>query len=278
MSIFDEPKIDCHIHVLDPARFPYAADTSYRPTGQELATADQFFQVLDAYGVAYALLVGTNSGYGTDNRCLLDTLRRGEGRLKGMAVVPNDISVAELRELKTAGVVGTTLNATFYDDEHYLGDQDLIKNLTDLDLFLQIQAKGDQFVRLLPLVEQSPRVIIDHCGLPDPDAGLDQPGFRAVLALGRSGRAIIKLSGYAKFSREPYPYTDAWPYVRALVAAFSLDRCLWASDWPFLRAPERLDYGPLLKLAEELFPDMSERAKLLWHTPKRVFGFQRAGF
>src|SRR3954464_13406961 len=134
MSIFEEPKIDCHIHVLDPARFPYAADTAYRPAGQEVATADQFFQVLDAYGVAHALVVGTNSGYGTDNRCLLDTLSRGEGRLKGMAVVPNDLSVAELRELKTAGVVGITLNATFYGDEHYLGAQDLIKSVTDLDL------------------------------------------------------------------------------------------------------------------------------------------------
>jgi predicted TIM-barrel fold metal-dependent hydrolase len=273
MSVYEEPKIDCHIHALDPARFPYAADTSYRPAGQELATPDQFFQVLDAYGVRYALLVGTNSGYGTDSRCLLDTLRRGEGRLKGMAVVPNDISVAELRAMKAAGVLGITMNATYYGDEYYLGTRDLMKQLKELDMLVQIQAKGDQFVRLLPLVEQGPRVVIDHCGLPDPDAGLEQQGFREVLALGRSGQAVVKLSGYAKFSRQPHPYSDAWPYVRALVDAFTLERCLWASDWPFLRAPVRLDYGPLLKLVETLFPGDSDRAKLLWHTPKRVFGF-----
>jgi len=51
MSIFEERKVDCHIHVLDPARFPYERDTPYRPMGQEQATAEQFFQVLDAYGL-----------------------------------------------------------------------------------------------------------------------------------------------------------------------------------------------------------------------------------
>ncbi len=34
-----EPKIDCHVHVLDPARFPYNPDTHYAPAGQELGTA-----------------------------------------------------------------------------------------------------------------------------------------------------------------------------------------------------------------------------------------------
>jgi hypothetical protein len=37
-DIFEEPKIDCHVHVLDPARFPYRADTHYAPAGQEVGT------------------------------------------------------------------------------------------------------------------------------------------------------------------------------------------------------------------------------------------------
>ena len=36
MSIYDEPKIDCHCHVLDPARFPYGEASAYRPAGQEV--------------------------------------------------------------------------------------------------------------------------------------------------------------------------------------------------------------------------------------------------
>jgi hypothetical protein len=68
MNIYDEPKIDCHNHVIDPARFPYAADTAYRPAGQEIGNAAYFLHVLDAYGVRHALVVGPNSGYGTSTR------------------------------------------------------------------------------------------------------------------------------------------------------------------------------------------------------------------
>ena len=58
-------KIDCHIHAIDPVRFPYAADTPYRPSGQEIAPAAHLVRVLDAFDVGHALIVGTNSGYGT---------------------------------------------------------------------------------------------------------------------------------------------------------------------------------------------------------------------
>ncbi len=61
--------------------------------------------------------------------------------------------------------------------------------------------------------------------------------------------------------------------MRALIDAFTLDACLWASDWPFLRAPERLDIGPLLALAERLVPDAAARRRLFWDTPNRWLGF-----
>ena len=62
-----------------------------------------------------------------------------------------------------------------------------------------------------------------------------------------------------RFSREGYPFADTRPYVRALIEAFTPERCMWGSDWPFLRATERIDYGPLLKLVEALLPDAGER-------------------
>ena len=117
------------------------------------------------------------------------------------------------------------------------------------------------------------RVLIDHAGRPDPSAGLGQAGFRALLALADTGRAAVKLSGFAKFSHQPHPHADAWPYVAALVEAYTADALVWASDWPFLRAPARIDYGPLRALAERLLPDPRARRAVLWETPKRLFGF-----
>ena len=37
MSAFDEPKIDCHAHVFDPARFPYGKDIDYKPPARRSA-------------------------------------------------------------------------------------------------------------------------------------------------------------------------------------------------------------------------------------------------
>ena len=274
MNIYDEPKIDCHNHVLDPVRFPYAADTAYRPGGQEIGSAPYFLHVLDAYGVRHALLVGPNSGYGTDNRCLLDAIVRSGGRFKGIAVVPNDVEVSVLERLKAAGIVGVAFNTTVHSVAYYADSDELLAKLAALGLFVQIQVEHDQLVPLAPMLERSGvRILIDHCGRPTPEAGLDQPGFKALLRLARTRRAFVKLSGYEKFSRELYPYTDVQPYVRALIETFTLDACVWASDWPFLKATKRVDYGPLLKLVENLLPGEHDRRKLLWETPQKLFGF-----
>lgn len=274
MSIFDEPKVDCHNHVFDPARFPYADDVAYRPGGQELATAAQYRQVMDAYGVRHALLVGPNSGYGTDNRCLLDVLAQNQGRFKGIAVVPHDVDSAELLRLKQAGVVGVAFNAALHGVAHYLHTEPLLRKLADLDLIVQVQVERDQLGALSPLLRHGgARVLIDHCGRPDPRGGLQQAGFQTLLAWGRSRQAVVKISGFQKFSDQALPYADALPFVHALIEAFTLQGCVWGSDWPFIKATERLDYGPLLKFIERVLPDASERRQLMWETPLKLFGF-----
>jgi predicted TIM-barrel fold metal-dependent hydrolase len=268
-------KIDCHIHAIDPVRFPYAADTPYRPSGQEIAPAAHLIHVLDAFNVERALIVGTNSGYGSDSRLLLDALKLGDGRFRGVAVVENDVDVTELERLKAAGIVGVAFNAPFHGVGYYRDTAPLIEKLVDLGLFLQIQVEQDQLLDLLPLIENSAvRVVIDHCGRPAVEHGLTQPAFAALLRIGRERDAYVKLSGYYKFSRQPHPYADTWPFIAALAEAFTLDRCVWGSDWPFLRAEQRLDYGPLLAALSQIFPDPDDQERLLWRTPARLLGFE----
>ena len=38
-------------------------------------------------------------------------------------------------------------------------------------------------------------------------------------------------------------------------------------------AQERQDYGPLVQLAGQLFPNASDRSRLFWDTPNRLFKF-----
>ncbi len=277
MNIFDEPKIDCHNHVFDPSRFPYQEGNIYLPSGQEIGTPAQFLNVLDTYGVRHALVVEPNSGYGTDNRCLLDFIARSEGRVKGVAVAPENATRDDLARLKAGGIIGIAFNPALFGVEEYADAAGLLEMIKELGLFAQIQVQGQQLLNLRPMLEASgARLIFDHCGRPDIAAGLEQPGFQALLELGRKGNAYVKLSGYMKFSREAYPYEDTWPYIRALVEAFGVKSCVWGTDWPFLRATERIDYGPLLKLFERLFPDSVVRHQIMWKNPKALFGFDPA--
>ena len=281
------PCIDTHCHIFDPARFPYAPDTAYRPQGQEAGSADTLLHAMDAHGIRHALLVGPNSGYGTDNRCLLDALTRHPDRFKGVAVVRNDAPLSELADLQAAGVVGLAFNVALYGPAHYADIGPLLQRMADVGLFANVQVQQQQLPEVLPLLEASGvGLVFDHCGRPDVSAGLMQPGFQALLALGRArrnknsnvsnngnrlvGQSWVKLSGYAKFSAQPFPWADTHAYAHALLDAFGPERCLWATDWPFLRAPERIDLGPLQSLALQLMPDEAVRQQVLWHTPQRL--------
>jgi predicted TIM-barrel fold metal-dependent hydrolase len=104
--------------------------------------------------------------------------------------------------------------------------------------------------------------------------GVDAPGFAALLSMAREGRTVVKISGFSKFSKAPFPFADTRTHTETLLQAFGPDHCLWASDWPFLRASSRLDYGPLLQLFAAGVPEANWREKILWKTPMRLFGFR----
>ena len=268
------PVIDCHVHVFDPARFPYADDAFYRPAGGEIATAAQLGHVLDAHDIAQALIVAPNSGYGLDNRCLLDAVAGSNGRFKGVALVRNDASRGELQDLQAQGIVGIACNVAHLGVDFYRDLGPLLERLRDLGMWAQMQVQHDELVALRPMLEGSgAKLLFDHCGRPDPARGIDQPGFAALLELAGNGRTAVKLSSLAKLSARPFPHEDAWPFVRALVDAFTPAALVWASDWPFLRAPARIDYGPLRALAERLLPDEAARRAVFSETPRRLFGF-----
>jgi predicted TIM-barrel fold metal-dependent hydrolase len=274
LSLFSQPKIDCHHHVIDPAQYPYPADSTYQPAGPEVGPAAYYQQVMQAYGIRHSVIVQPTSAYGYDNRCLLDTLARNKGRHKGVVVVPNDVTSDTLAQYKAQGVIGVALNAALLGPERFLKIDALMGRLAELDLYAQIQVKDDQLLALLPLLQRTrPRVLIDHSGRPDASAGLQQPAFQALLSLAGNGRTFVKLSGLSQYSRQNYPYADAQPYQLALLQAFTAENCMWGTDWPFLRAHQHMELGTVLTNFGEMFPNASDRQQILWETPKRLFGF-----
>jgi predicted TIM-barrel fold metal-dependent hydrolase len=278
MGIFEEPKIDSHCHILDPEGFPYSADVAYRPSGQETGTANYFKSVMACYGARHALLVGPNSGYNLNNACLLDAIEKSPSVFKGIAVVPNDCDEKTLAQFKEKGIVGVAFNYALNGLAHYANIEPLLARLKKLEMWAQFQVEGDQLASLLHLIESTAvKLMIDHCGRPelkthDHLSPFDSAGFKAMLTLGQKGSAVMKISGYAKFSKEAYPFADVAEVAQLLVKTYGLERCIWASDWPYLKASPRLDYGPMLELMERDFT-FNERQHLFWETPKALFGF-----
>ncbi len=140
--------------------------------------------------------------------------------------------------------------------------------------FVQVYAKGDVWAGAFAALRRSGvKVVVDHFGEPDVARGLGQPGFQAVLALGRESDAVVKLSAAFRASAQPFPHPDVRPFVAAALDAFGLDRCVWGSDWPFISTTQEVDYGRLLAGLVRWLPSADDRERVLWQNPARLFGF-----
>jgi predicted TIM-barrel fold metal-dependent hydrolase len=267
---------DTHVHVFDPARFPFAADSPYQPIAAELGSAHELAILLDAAGVERVVLVNPTSGYGDDNRCMLDALERLGPRARGIARVPLDMSPRRLDALAKRGVVGVRVDFVAkglapLSDPSFVR---LLTRLADRDLVLDVQSEGDQFVPIAKALADVPvRVVVDHMSRPVPEHGVGAPGFRALLGMAGSGRVAVKLSGPMRCSRKAAPYRDLDPFHTALLREFTARRLVWGSDWPFLRTDRRFDYGPMLAWLGRAVPRASDRRAILATTPARWFGF-----
>ncbi|PJX22429.1 hypothetical protein CAP48_16150 [Advenella sp. S44] len=270
--------VDTHAHVYDLEKYPFHESSGFSILPNETGTAKQYGAVLDAHGISHAVLINPLGGYGVDNRNMLDVIAASGGRFKGIAVVPHDISESQLDTMMHAGIIGVRFNLSFPASPAIdgAGGARLLSLAQERGLIVQIHYHEEAHLletkRILQLCKAP--IVIDHCGRPVLDNGVEQKGFQALLELGRSHNAIIKLSAVFRCSKQGWPYYDTDPYVEKLIDAFTVDRCIWGSDWPFLRARARIDYGPELSVLSRWFPAIEDRRKVLWENPARIFGFE----
>ena len=268
--------VDSHAHVFCGERYPYSPDTHYKPDPSQAGTAAKFLAVLDAHGFTHGLLVGAGP-YGADNRCMLDAIADSGGRFKGIALVKPDSSERELATLADQGVVGIRVNLMTNGMRELIepGADMLLARVKEMKWFVQVHCEKDELVEAAPVLRKAGvRIMVDHFGRPDVKRGISHPGFQTLLEFGKAGNAVVKLSGPFRSSITGYPYNDVDPFIAAAIKAFTLDNCVWGSDWPFVRMNERMDYGPGLACLPRWLPDSKDRQKVLWDTPARLFGFK----
>ena len=155
---------DCHVHVVAPqADHPMVADRHYTPGP---ASAADLQAHLARLGLAHAVIVQP-SIYGTDNRLLVDSLLALDGAARGVAVLDDDVSDAELVRLHDAGVRGLRVNleSTGASDSAAVSRalSAWAGRLAGQDWHIQIYASLDAIASAAPALGRPPvPVVLDH--------------------------------------------------------------------------------------------------------------------
>jgi predicted TIM-barrel fold metal-dependent hydrolase len=235
---------DCHVHVVGPqADYPMDAGRHYTPGP---ASCDALLSHMDQMGLSRAVIVQP-SIYGTDNRCTLDGLARMAGAGRGIAVVDEDISDADLQALDRGWMRGLRINLESTGSSSPEAVRDALTYWADrvasLGWHLQVYASLDALAASASVLRALPvPVVLDHFAMIPAGLSLDDVRVRAVFDLVGSGAAYVKLSGTYRIE----PPEGAAQATQALARAFiacNPERMLWASDWPHTnREPGK---GPL---------------------------------
>src|SRR3954470_5951415 len=284
---FDVPAgaCDCHTHIHgDPAKFPYFSGRVYTP---EMATPEEMAALHKALRMQRVVIV-TPSVYGTDNSATLFGMKARGNDARGVAVIDDKTPDAELDAMAKAGVRGIRLNlATGGTADPALGRQRFqaaVERVRRRNWHIQMYTNLAMVAALRDLVAASPvPVVFDHFGGAQAALGTQQPGFADLLALLRSGKAWVKISGGYRASKLAPDYADAAPLAQTLIGA-NPDRIVWGTDWPHPNSASgrpvselllffEIDDARLLNQLPVWAPDAAVRKKILVDNPARLYGF-----
>jgi predicted TIM-barrel fold metal-dependent hydrolase len=272
---------DCHTHIHgDTARFPYFAGRTYTPPA---AMPEEMAALHKSLGIQRVVIV-TPSIYGTDNAATLWGMQAyGEGA-RGVAVIDERTTAAEMDSLGRAGFCGVRINlATLGVSDPAIARarfQAAAERIAPRGWHLQLFASLEVTAALADLVAASPvPVVFDHFGGAQPEGGAGQSGFAQLASLVRSGSAWVKIS-YAGGPRTDF--SGLAPLARALVDA-NPERILWGTNWPH---PDSrggnpavvtpffaIDDGLVLNQLADWIPDPALRKRILVDNPARLYGF-----
>jgi predicted TIM-barrel fold metal-dependent hydrolase len=239
---------DCHAHLFGPyERFPLATERSYTPPeAQEL----QYMALLRRLGLGHGVLVHP-SAYGDDHSLLFHALS-AQPDLRGVVVLRTEDTLP-LTSLRQRGVRGARFSHRSGAGANFAGSATLedlhalAPALANAGLHAELWTDCKVLPDIAAELSQLPvPVVIDHMGGFDVHAGIDDPGFRALLKLLESGKAWVKLCAYRNLLNAP-DWEAGRVFQQALVKA-NPERLVWGSDWPHLRVTPTPDPVQLLDM------------------------------
>jgi predicted TIM-barrel fold metal-dependent hydrolase len=280
---------DSHVHVFGPFdRFPLWAGRRYTPGP---ASVENLLALQRALRLSRVVVVQA-SPQGTDNACLVDALQRlpdGGSQARGVAVVDEKTTDAELKAMHRAGVRGVRVNLESQGEHDPAAAGRQLREAAARAAPLGWHVQTYTTLPVLASVADTIRalsvpLVIDHFGRPAAARGPAEPGFDVLLSLVGSGRVYVKLSAGYRISDHP-DWADVAPIARALVDA-NPDRIVWGTDWPHPGAGQGgvrtadvvepffpIDDGRALNRLREWIADPLRLRRILVDNPARLYDF-----
>jgi D-galactarolactone isomerase len=263
---------DTHIHVYDH-RYPMAPTAKMYPPDASVA---DYLAMAKRLGIERTVVVQATT-YGTDNRCLLESMAAiGAGKARGVAVVDAGVSDSELDRLTRAGVRGVRFFMLPGGALPWEALDAVAARVQPFGWHAQLQFDGREFLQHEAAVRRLPgTLVVDHVGKFLEPVPADHPAFMALLRLVEEGRTYVKLAApYETSKKGPPHFDDVGALAKALVRA-APERMLWASNWPHPSAPadNKPDDAVLLDMLLDWAPDEATRRKILVDNPARLYGF-----
>jgi len=267
---------DTHAHIMGPrAQHDYSPARIYTPPDCLLP---DYLHMLDILGVERAVLVQP-SVYGTDNSAMLDAMKAAGGRMRGVAVVAEDISDDDLKALDAAGVRGVRVNIVDVKDRKpgtlpMQALKSLAERIVPLGWHMEFLMHADEFPDLDSTFADFPvAIVLGHLGYLSIGKTPDDPGFQALLRLVKGGKAWVKLTGPYRISGAALPYSDTVACARALLEA-NRERVIWGTDWPHVMLKGSMpNDGELVDVLFDWIPDANLRQQVLVRNPEKLYGF-----
>ncbi len=274
------PTIDAQVHCYErnhPGR-PWAAVLAGPPE----VTAEDMIKAMDEVGVDGALLVSVYTMYRWDESYAVAVQKAHPGRFGVIKPVnANDPKVADTIAAWAAmdGTVAVRIMFTpeISTDAADPGINRVLAAAAKYDLPVNLMARG-RLEQVAELARRNPNttLVIDHLGLEQPFAPPAPPQpwheLPKLLALAAHPNVVVKITGACTLSHEKFPYKDIWDPLGRIFDAFSLDRCMWGTDWT--RAVALLTYKEgvdAFRVTDRLSD--SDRAVLMGGSLQKIYGW-----
>jgi D-galactarolactone isomerase len=261
---------DTHMHIYD-SRYPTAGTAAFTPPDALVA---DYLKVRARLGIERTVVVQPST-YGTDNRCTLDAIAALGPSTRGVVVVDQSVSDAELDWMTKIGVRGIRFHMMEGGALPWDILETMAARLGQFGWHVQLQLDGRTLPEREALLKRLPgTLVIDHVGKFMEPVPADHPAFRVLLKLIENGRTYVKLSAPYNWSKSGPPnYSDVGRLATALAKA-APERMLWATNWPHPMPNTPIpDDAWVLDMMLRWIPDDAVRHKTFVDNPAQLYGF-----